>query len=93
MTVESFLSLGDGVSDDQPGIVGTVCENPNMAIIRTDNTPSTVDGPSVVATASALMLLPENASRHLRLHRLAALSMALEDRGSPPRVLVLSARC
>lgn len=51
-----------------------------MAGIRTDNVPRTVDGPSVVAAASALMLLPENASRHLRLHRMAALGMALEDR-------------
>lgn len=51
-----------------------------MAGIRTDNVPRTVDGPSLVAAASALMLLPENASRHLRLHRMAALGMALEDR-------------
>jgi len=51
-----------------------------MAGICTDNVPRTVDGPSVVAAASALMLLPENASRHLRLHRMAALGMALEDR-------------
>lgn len=51
-----------------------------MAGIRTDKVPRTLDGPSVVAAASALMVLPENASRHLRLHRLAALGMALEDR-------------
>jgi len=51
-----------------------------MAGIRTNNVPRTVDGPSVVAAASALMLLPENASKHLRLHRMAALGMALEDR-------------
>lgn len=54
-----------------------------MASIRTDIAPRTLDGPSVVAAASALMLLPENASRHLRLHRLAALGMALEDRQIP----------
>lgn len=54
-----------------------------MAGIRTDNVPRTVDGPSVVAAASALMLLPENASRHLRLYRMAALGMALEDRQIP----------
>lgn len=48
-----------------------------MAGIRTDQVPRTVDGPSVVAAASALMLLPENASKHLRLHRMAALGMAL----------------
>jgi hypothetical protein len=51
-----------------------------MASIRTDNVPPTVDGPSVVAAASGLMLLPKNASRHLRLHRMAALGMALEER-------------
>lgn len=51
-----------------------------MASIRTNKVPRTVDGPSVVAATSALMLLPENASRHLRLHRIAALGMALEDR-------------
>ncbi|TSI12868.1 hypothetical protein [Brevibacterium aurantiacum] len=51
-----------------------------MVSIRTDNVPSTVDGPSIVAAASGLMLLPENASRLLRLHRMAALGMALEDR-------------
>ena len=51
-----------------------------MAGIRTDNLPGTLDGPSIVAAASALMLLPENASRHIRLHRMAALGMALEDR-------------
>lgn len=51
-----------------------------MAGIRTENVPRTVDGPSVVAAASALMLLPENASRHLRLHRMAALGMSLDDR-------------
>lgn len=62
------------------GSVGTDSENLTMAGIRTDNVPHTVDGPSVVAAASALMLLPENASRHLRLHRMAALGMALEDR-------------
>lgn len=62
------------------GSVGTACENPTMAGIRTNNVPRTVDGPSVVAAASALMLLPENASKHLRLHRMAALGMALEDR-------------
>jgi len=51
-----------------------------MAPISTNNVPRTLDGPSVVAAASALMLLPENASRHLRLHRMAALGMSLEDR-------------
>src|SRR5687767_1863834 len=51
-----------------------------MAGIRTDKVPRTLDGPSLVAAASALMLLPENASRHIRLHRMAALGMAIEDR-------------
>lgn len=52
-----------------------------MKGIRTDNVPHTLDGPSIVAAASGLMLLPGNASRHVRLHRMAALGMALEDRG------------
>ncbi len=51
-----------------------------MAGIRTDNLPGTLDGPSIVAAASALMLIPENASRQIRLHRMAALGMAFEDR-------------
>lgn len=62
------------------GPAGIECNNLIIAGIRTDNVPHTVDGPSVVAAASALMLLPENASRYLRLHRMAALGMALEDR-------------
>lgn len=54
-----------------------------MAGIRTDNVPQTVDGPSLVAAAAGLMLLPENASRLVRLHRLAALGMALPARDEP----------
>lgn len=65
------------------GVVVNSCDNLNMASIRSNKVPQTVDGPSVVAAASALMLLPENASRHLRLHRLAALGMTLEDRKIP----------
>lgn len=53
-----------------------------MAGIRTDLVPKHVDGPSLVAAASGLMLLPENASRLVRLHRLAALGMALGDCGA-----------
>jgi len=45
--------------------------------------PRNVDGPSVVAAASGLMLLPDNASRLVRLHRLAALGMALDDDQAP----------
>lgn len=47
--------------------------------IRTASVPLNINGPSVVAAASALMLLPENAARLIRLHRLAALGMALDD--------------
>lgn len=54
-----------------------------MVSIRTDNVAHTLDGPSIVAAASALMLIPENASKHVRLHRMAALGMALEDRQIP----------
>ncbi|WP_152348300.1 hypothetical protein [Brevibacterium sp. CFH 10365] len=54
-----------------------------MASIRTDNVPPTIDGPSLVAAASGLMLLPKNASRLLRLHRMAALGMSLENREVP----------
>ena len=53
-----------------------------MAGIRTSNAPRHVDGPSLVAVASGLMLLPTNASRHVRLHRLAALGMALAASGA-----------
>jgi len=55
-----------------------------MAGIRTDSVPRNIDGPSLVAAASGLMLLPENASRLARLHRLAALGMALTDNGASP---------
>ncbi len=55
-----------------------------MARIRADIVPENVDGPSLVAAASGLMLLPENASRQIRLHRLAALGMSLDDRGASP---------
>lgn len=51
-----------------------------MSGIRTNKVPPTLDGPSVVAAAAGLMLLPENASKQLRLHRMAALGAALEDR-------------
>lgn len=55
-----------------------------MPNIRTGNVPSNLDGPALVAAASGLMLLPQNASRHVRLHRLAALGMALPDQGASP---------
>ena len=38
-----------------------------------------VGGPAIVRAGSGLMLLPSNASRLLRLHRLAALGMAIAD--------------
>jgi hypothetical protein len=53
-----------------------------VAGIRTDSVPQNVDGPSLVAAASGLMLLPENAPRLLRLDRLAALGMALPGSGA-----------
>lgn len=54
-----------------------------MPRLHVDKFPEGVDGPGLVAAASALMLLPENASRLLRLHRLAALGMALSDNHRP----------
>lgn len=53
-----------------------------MAAISTEEVPSHLDGPALVAAAAGLMLLPSNASRHVRLHRLAALGMALPDHGA-----------
>lgn len=50
-----------------------------MTSIPTGRVPQNIDGPSLVAAASGLMLLPENAPRLVRLHRLAALGMALDD--------------
>lgn len=55
-----------------------------MAAIDTRDLPRGVDGPSLVAAAGALMLLPQNASHLIQLHRLAAVGMALSDRGMPP---------
>ena len=64
--------------------VGTACKDWSVVGIRTDSAPQHIDGPSLVAAASGLMLLPENASRLVRLHRLAALGMALTDNGASP---------
>lgn len=55
-----------------------------MASLRFDGIPRHVDGPTIVAASSGLMLLPSNASRNVRLHRLAALGMALEDQEAAP---------
>lgn len=55
-----------------------------MVGIRTDSVPRGIDGPSLVAAAAGLMLLPTNASRLVRLHRLAALGMSLDESGTPP---------
>ena len=55
-----------------------------MSGIRTGSVPQNIDGPSLVAAASGLMLLPENACRMLRLYRLSALGMALPDDGASP---------
>ena len=63
---------------------GRFCHDCDVTWIRTDKVPPHLDGPAVVAAASGLMLLPENASRHVRLHRLAALGMALVDQGAAP---------
>lgn len=54
-----------------------------MAAIDVRDLPRGVDGPSLVAAAGALMLLPQNASHLIQLHRLAAVGMALSDRGMP----------
>lgn len=50
-----------------------------MTGIRVDVVPTNVDGPAIVAAAAGLMLLPNNASKLVRLHRLAALGLALDD--------------
>lgn len=54
-----------------------------MPAIDIRGLPRGIDGPSVVAAAGALMLLPQNASHLIQLHRLAAVGMALSDRGIP----------
>lgn len=46
--------------------------------------PPNVGGPAIVRAASGLALLPSNASRLVRLHRLAALEMALADDSLKP---------
>lgn len=46
--------------------------------------PAHVGGPAIVGAASGLMLLPTNASRLVRLHRLAALGMAIADDSRKP---------
>jgi hypothetical protein len=56
------------------------CEDWSVAGIRTDSVPRSIDGPSLTAAASGLMLLAENSSRLVRLHRLAALGAALPAR-------------
>lgn len=53
-----------------------------MTGLRVDDLPQRVDGPSLVGAASGLMLLPSNASRYVRLHRLAALGMSVGDHGA-----------
>ncbi|MET3368461.1 UNVERIFIED_CONTAM: hypothetical protein ABIE34_001701 [Jeotgalibacillus campisalis] len=60
------------------------CEDVQVTSIDTKRVPQHLDGPSLVAAASALMLLPKNASRLIRLHRLAALGMALTDNETRP---------
>jgi hypothetical protein len=65
-------------------IGGYVCKDNVVTGICTDRVPEHLDGPSLVAAASGLMLLPVNASRLVRLRRLAALGAALADKGSRP---------
>lgn len=78
------ISLG-GDSPTYPATtVGGACEDGLVVGIRTGSVPRSVDGPSLVAAAAALMLLPTNASRLIRLHRLAALGMSLDAAGAPP---------
>lgn len=62
--------------------VGAPWKDRGVTGIRLEAAPLHIDGPSLVAAASGLMLLPENASRLVRLHRLAALGMALTDSGA-----------
>ena len=77
--------LGDQEHQRRGGIcVGRSCHHGDVTRIRTDKVPSNLDGPALVAAASGLMLLPGNASKHVRLHRLAALGMALPDQGAAP---------
>ena len=40
-----------------------------------------INGNSIVATAAGLMLLPENASKLIRLRRLSALGVMIGDEG------------
>ena len=54
-----------------------------MKGLDTTNIPAQIDGPALTAAAAALMLIPENASRLVRLHRLAALGMSLPDKSRP----------
>ena len=46
--------------------------------------PPNVGGPAIARAASGLALLPSNASRLVRLHRLAALGMAIADDSRKP---------
>lgn len=49
--------------------------------LGTISLPHNIDGNSIVATAAGLMLLPENASKLIRLRRLAALGVMIGDEG------------
>jgi len=70
-TVGRELSVPDG---SMTRVAGTV-------VVKA---PAHVGGPAVVRAASGLMLLPANASRLVRLHRLAALGMAIKDDSQVP---------
>lgn len=49
--------------------------------LGTISLPHNIDGNSIVATAAGLMLLPENASKLIRLRRLSALGVMIGDEG------------
>lgn len=88
------MALGRGFRTNGPawpapdaslfGGVGRPCHSRSVPNIRTEHVPSHLDGPALVAAASGLMLIPQNASRLVRLRRLAALGMALPDQGASP---------
>lgn len=82
--VQLWGKVDEGPTPVSHDPVGDTCQNGPVACIRTDSVPRGIDGPSLAAVAAGLMLLPSNAPRLVRLHRLAALGMALNGTGAPP---------
>lgn len=54
-----------------------------MPGLSSDGIPKHLDGPAIAAAASGLMLLPQNASQLVRLHRFAALGASMANRDAP----------